>query len=89
MASDVEGNALCDALNANCEAIARVQRATNNQKLVDLCMTLHGVAMESAQAKASVRPFALATRDEVGVKVCFYSVLQRVFCRGPGLHVSP
>lgn len=77
MAEEGEGNALCAALNANCEAIAQVQKATNSQKLVDLCNALHGMELEPADAKASVRPFALATQIEVGAKVCSALVL---FC---------
>ena len=79
MAAEGEGNALCAALNANCEAIAQSQKATNNRKLVDLCNALHGMKLDPADAKASVRPFALATRVEVGAKVCSALVLFVLF----------
>ncbi len=69
MASEAEGNALCDTLNANCVAIAHAQKAADSQKLIVLCATLHGTELDFADAKAAVRPFALATRDEVGTKV--------------------
>ena len=80
MAAEGEGNALCAALNANCEAIAQSQKATNNRKLVDLCNALHGMKLEPADAKASVRPFALATRVEVGAKVCSALLWFCLFC---------
>ena len=69
MASEDEGNALCDTLNANCVAIAYAQKAADSQKIVDLCITLHGTNLDFADAKVAVRPFALATRDEVGTQV--------------------
>lgn len=69
MLSAAEGNALCDALNANCQAIAQAQKESDNDKLVNLCRALFGVKRDLARAKASVRPFALAARDEIGTKV--------------------
>ena len=69
VASEAEGNALSDTLNANCVAIAHAQKAADSQKIVDLCATLHGTILDFADAKAAVRRFALATRDEVGTQV--------------------
>ena len=79
MASEAEGNVLCDTLNTKCVAIAHAQKTADSQKIVDLCTTLHGTELDFVDAKAAVRPFALATRDEVGTKVRSSLVLPAVY----------